>query len=86
MLTVTSQPSVNATPEAGYFFQRCLAVPIVVCLYLFWKAYSGNWGLYIPLQEINLMSGACLLEVGNEGEIPARTWRNLPRRVLRILF
>ncbi|KAH8890922.1 amino-acid permease inda1 [Thozetella sp. PMI_491] len=80
-------PSPGATPDAYYFFEQYLAAPIVIALYLGWKIYTNDWRLYIPVDEMDLKSGARMATPGDddEPEVP-RTWGNLPYRALRALF
>ncbi|KAI6483372.1 hypothetical protein MCOR18_004313 [Pyricularia oryzae] len=78
-------PSPNAKPDAEVFFQSYLAAFIVIGLYVFWKVYSREWSLYVPLADIDLMSGARMAEPSDEPE-EERTWKNLPKRVIKALF
>jgi amino acid transporter len=79
-------PSPNATPDPQAFFQAYLAAPIVLFLYLLWKAISRDWRLYIPLLEIDLKTGLRMLEAHEMDSMPAKTWMNLPYRMVRALF
>lgn len=79
-------PDPNATPDAEVFFQAYLAAPIVLFLYLLWKAISRDWRLYVPLMEMDLKSGVRMLEQHEIDSIPKKTWKNLPYRILRGLF
>ncbi|KAI1417730.1 amino acid permease/ SLC12A domain-containing protein [Hypoxylon sp. FL1857] len=80
-------PSPDAQPDAAAFFQQYLAAPIVIALYLSWKAWSGKWQMWINLNDIDLMAGARPLDIDEEDEImEKRTWANLPLRIVRALF
>lgn len=79
-------PSPNATPDAETFFKSYLAAPIIIALYLGWKTYSGDWRLYVPVHEMDLKTGARIIEVGEEEEEIPRTWANMPYRAFRALF
>ncbi|KAK2039559.1 amino acid permease [Colletotrichum somersetense] len=74
-------PNPNAKPDAEAFFQAYLAAPIVIFLYLLWKAISRDWTLYVPLRDIDLKTGVVLADPSDEPE-PTKTWANLPRRML----
>lgn len=59
----------------------------MLLLYLFWKVYSGDWRLYVKIDEMDLKADACCLTEEEESEAaPAKTWGNLPLRALRSLF
>lgn len=78
-------PTPGAKPDAQVFFQKYLALPIVLVLYLSWKAYSGNWSLYVRVEDIDITDG--LREyIPEEGDNRPKTWANLPMRILRALF
>ncbi|KAI0382949.1 amino acid permease/ SLC12A domain-containing protein [Hypomontagnella monticulosa] len=79
-------PSPSAQPDPAYFFQQYLALPIVIALYLGWKVYSGNWQMWVNLNDIDLNAGARPLEIEDEDEIEKKTWANLPMRILRAAF
>ncbi|KAI1102254.1 amino acid permease/ SLC12A domain-containing protein [Jackrogersella minutella] len=78
-------PSPDATPNAEAFFEQYLAAPIVIALYLGWKAYTGNWQMWVNLNDIDLTAGARPLEI-DEQEEEVKTWANLPMRIFRALF
>lgn len=80
------QPSPTATPDPSYFFQQYLAAPVVIVLYLFWKLYSRDWRLYVPVHEMDLKTGVRLHVPGDDGEVMVRTWANLPMRIVRGLI
>ncbi|KAI4866418.1 amino acid permease/ SLC12A domain-containing protein [Hypoxylon rubiginosum] len=81
-------PSPNAQPDAATFFQAYLAAPIVIALYLFWKAWSGDWRrMWVKLSDIDLNAGARPIEIDDEDEImEMKTWANLPKRLLSAFF
>ncbi|KAK4123460.1 amino acid permease [Parathielavia appendiculata] len=77
-------PSPDATPNAEDFFMSYLAAPIVIALYLGWKAYSRDWRLWIPAEEVDLVTGLRMHIPGDDDEKPMeRTWRNLPKRIIK---
>jgi len=78
-------PSPDATPDAEYFFQQYLAAPIVLSLYLFWKLFSRDWRMFVPLHEMDMKTGVRLHTSDGEPR-PPRTWANLPMRMVRGLF
>ncbi|ROW13085.1 hypothetical protein VPNG_05911 [Cytospora leucostoma] len=53
-------PSPNATPSAEYFFEQYLAAPVVLVLYLFWKLYTRDWRMLVPIAEMDMLAGARL--------------------------
>ncbi|KAK6950198.1 hypothetical protein Daesc_008524 [Daldinia eschscholtzii] len=81
-------PSPHSQPEAAVFFQKYLAAPIVILLYVFWKIWSGSWRqMWVKLNDIDLTAGARPLEIEEENRImEEKTWLNLPYRILRALF
>ncbi|KAK0621264.1 amino acid permease/ SLC12A domain-containing protein [Bombardia bombarda] len=80
-------PDPNATPNADYFFKQYLAAPIVLALYIGWKIKSRDWRLYIPVHELDLMTGARLHVPGEDDEaVIVKTWKNWPYRAFRALF
>ncbi|KAI0010296.1 amino acid permease/ SLC12A domain-containing protein [Xylariaceae sp. FL0662B] len=79
-------PSPNATPSASDFFQQYLAAPLVIALYLFWKIYSGNWRMWVNLDDIDLVSGSRPQEIEEDDIAEKKTWANLPMRILRVIF
>lgn len=68
-----------------YFFQQYLAALVVLALYLFWKVYSRNWRLLVPIHEIDLMAGARLHSVteNEDDELKKQSWF---KRIARGLF
>ncbi|KAG6364902.1 hypothetical protein INS49_006506 [Diaporthe citri] len=78
-------PSPDATPDPEYFFQQYLAAPVVLALYLFWKVYSREWRLLVPIHEIDLMAGARLHSVteDEDDELKKQSWF---KRIVRGLF
>ncbi|KAI1460616.1 amino acid permease/ SLC12A domain-containing protein [Annulohypoxylon moriforme] len=81
-------PSPDATPDAADFFEQYLAAPIVIVLYLGWKVYSGDWQMWVKLNDIDLTAGARPLEIDDDDEDIAeeKTWKNLPIRMFRVFF
>ncbi|KAI0911517.1 amino acid permease [Ustulina deusta] len=78
-------PSPNSTPDAKTFFSSYLAAFVVILLYVFWKLYSRNWRLYVPLKEIDLVSGARPLDP-SEFDDPTEQKGNWGMRIVRALF
>ncbi|KAI1450695.1 amino acid permease/ SLC12A domain-containing protein [Annulohypoxylon stygium] len=81
-------PSPDATPDAADFFEQYLAAPIVIVLYLGWKVYSGDWQMWVKLNDIDLLAGARPLEADEQDDeiMEEKTWKNLPMRIVRALF
>ncbi|KAH6654425.1 amino acid permease [Truncatella angustata] len=78
-------PSPNATPDAEIFFQNFLAAPVILFFYIVWKLYSRDWRMFIRVHEMDLKSGARMLNIDDE-PMPVKTWKNLPMRMVRALF
>jgi len=69
------------------FFQTYLAAPIVLAFYLFWKVWTRDFRLYVPVDQIDLTTGAKLHIPNDEDEVDeVKTWENLPKRMIRSLF
>ncbi|KAI1143990.1 amino acid permease/ SLC12A domain-containing protein [Hypoxylon sp. FL0543] len=80
-------PSPDATPDAAAFFEQYLAAPLVIVLYLMYKAYTGKWQMWVKLNDIDLRAGARPLIIDEEDEImEKKTWANLPMRTIRAFF
>lgn len=81
---------VGGSPDAYYFFQSYLAAPLILALYLFWKLWSRQWRMMVPIAEMDIDTGirANLAELREEAELKKvqKTWKNLPLRVVRGLF
>lgn len=58
---------------------------IVLALYLFWKVYTRDWRLLVPIHEMDLMAGARLLSAadGEDDELKKQPW---VKRIVRGLF
>ncbi|KAI1752355.1 amino acid permease [Xylaria castorea] len=78
-------PTPNSTPDAKTFFSSYLAAFIVLGLYLFWKVYSRDWRLYVPLADIDLVSGSRPLEP-SEFDDPNYKKGHWAMRIVRSLF
>lgn len=82
----TSLWPIGSSASAKIFFQNYMAAPIIIVLYLFWKAYSrGEGGLYRRAHEMDLKSGMRELDL-DPGVVEEMESRSLPRRVLRAVF
>ncbi|ORY69980.1 amino-acid permease inda1 [Pseudomassariella vexata] len=79
-------PSPDAVPDAQTFFKGYMACPIVIVLYLGWKIWTRNWALYVKVHEMDLRSGARMMEPDDEEPMPEKTWKNLPMRMVRALI
>ncbi|KAI1335131.1 amino-acid permease inda1 [Xylariaceae sp. FL0016] len=79
-------PTPDATPDAETFFMSYLAAFIVIFLYLFWKIFTRQWSLYVPLMDIDLVSGARPLDEDDFEEEEKKTWANMPSRILHAFF
>ncbi|CAK7236596.1 hypothetical protein SEUCBS140593_009673 [Sporothrix eucalyptigena] len=78
-------PSPGVKPSASYFFQKYLALPIVIVLYLFWKTYTKDWRLYVRTEDIDILSGLREYEPEEDNHEP-KTWGNLPKRIWNNMF
>ncbi|KAL1888728.1 hypothetical protein Sste5346_009353 [Sporothrix stenoceras] len=78
-------PSPGAKPSASVFFQKFLALPVVLVLYLGWKAYTHDWRLWVPTDEIDIDEGLAIYP-RQVGDSRPKTWKNLPVRMLKALF
>ncbi|TRX90790.1 hypothetical protein FHL15_008369 [Xylaria flabelliformis] len=78
-------PTPNSTPNAQAFFSSYLAAFVVLGLYLFWKVFSRDWKLYVPLADIDLVSGSRPLEP-SEFDDPNNKKGNWAMRIVRALF
>ena len=58
----------------------------MLALYLGWKLYSRDWRMYVPLHEMDLKTGVKMYDIVEHGELPEKTWSNLPMRIVRGLF
>ncbi|KAI1330518.1 amino-acid permease inda1 [Xylariaceae sp. FL0255] len=78
-------PTPDAVPNASSFFEVYLAAPLVIAWWLFWKVWTGNWSWYIPLKDIDLVSGAKPLD---PSEFDEPTLKKAPwyMRIVRSLF
>ncbi|RMD41403.1 hypothetical protein DV735_g3743, partial [Chaetothyriales sp. CBS 134920] len=47
----TSLFPLGGSPDAEVFFQNYLAAVVVVALYIFWKLWSRDWRLLVPIHE-----------------------------------
>ncbi|KAG8627003.1 hypothetical protein KVT40_005948 [Elsinoe batatas] len=79
----------GATAES--FFSAYLAGPVVILLYLIWKAISGEWTKpWVKIAEIDLATGLRddleILAQEDPDAPPPKTWANLPRRLVSGLF
>lgn len=55
-------------------------------LYLGWKIYTRQWKMYVGVHEMDLKSGARMMDPADIEDEPPKTWKNLPYRVVRALF
>ncbi|KAI0200409.1 amino-acid permease inda1 [Astrocystis sublimbata] len=78
-------PSPNAQPDILVFLQQYLAAFVVLALYLGWKIWSRDWRMWVPLAEIDLVSGARPLEP-SEFEDPAAQKGHWAMRIVRAFF
>jgi amino acid permease len=64
-----------------------MAAPIIIAMYLFWKAYSkGEGGLYRRAVDMDLKSGMRELDLDpNDPEVILQQ-QSLGKRLLRIVF
>ncbi|CAK7265378.1 hypothetical protein SEPCBS119000_001482 [Sporothrix epigloea] len=73
-------------PNASDFFQSYLALPVVLVLCFGWKIYSGNWSLFVRVEDIDIMAGLREYEPEEFEKLPIKTWKNLPLRMVQALF
>ncbi|KAI0481586.1 amino acid permease [Xylaria cf. heliscus] len=78
-------PTPSSSPDAQTFFTNYLAAFIVLGLYLFWKLFSRNWKLYVPLADIDLVSGSRPLDP-SEFDDPDYKKGHWAMRIIRALF
>lgn len=77
---------IGADPDAEAFFKSFLAAPIVLFLYICWKAWTlGRGGLFVRSHQMDIQSGLRCLELG---ELPEKrqnplTW---PIKFVKELF
>ncbi|PNS16765.1 Cationic amino acid transporter 1 [Sphaceloma murrayae] len=69
------------------FFSAYLAAPVVIVLYLGWKAYSKSWSSpWVKLAEMDLATGLRddldVVAVEDDPDVVEKTWANLPKRML----
>ena len=81
---------VGGSPDPTAFFQSYLAAPMMIAFYIFWKLWSRDWRLLIPIEEMDINTGMradlqYLREEAEAARIP-KTWANLPLRIVRGLF
>ncbi|KAJ6038834.1 hypothetical protein N7460_007551 [Penicillium canescens] len=76
----------GSSPDAGYFFEQYLAAPLVLALYLFWKVFTKQWRMWVPLQEIDLQAGLRTeLLSGDEDIETPWTLKDFPMKLVRLL-
>ncbi|CAK7235799.1 hypothetical protein SCUCBS95973_009390 [Sporothrix curviconia] len=78
-------PEPGAKPSANIFFQKYLALPVVITLYLGWKIRTRDWRLYVRTEDIDIMEGLCEYEPEEIDETP-KTWKNMPMRAFKTMF
>ncbi|KIX02624.1 uncharacterized protein Z518_08566 [Rhinocladiella mackenziei CBS 650.93] len=78
----TSLFPVGSSPDAETFFEQYLAAPIVIALYLGWKAYTRDWKLFIRSSEMDVTMG---IRRGSL-EIAAEKGRSSWTKALRIFI
>ncbi|KAI2637344.1 amino acid permease [Xylaria nigripes] len=78
-------PTPDATPNAKTFFAAYLAAFVVLGLYLVWKVRSRSWRLYVPLKEIDLVSGSRPLDPSEFEDYEAEKDSGF-KRIVRLVF
>ncbi|RMZ90748.1 hypothetical protein DV736_g2024, partial [Chaetothyriales sp. CBS 134916] len=75
----TSLFPLGGSPDAEAFFESYLAAVVVLALYLFWKLWSRDWRLYVPVQEMDVSHGIRRgsLEAAQMVKVPA--WKSALR-------
>lgn len=51
-----------------------LAAPVVLALYLGWKAYSRDWRFLVPISEMDMTTGLRLFDPAEEEDEPKKSW------------
>ncbi|KAF3391693.1 hypothetical protein F1880_007402 [Penicillium rolfsii] len=75
----------GSSPNANYFFQQYLAAPLILALYLFWKVFTRQWRMWVPLKDIDLQAGLRTeLLVGDEDVETPWSWTNFPMKLVRL--
>ncbi|KAK4190047.1 amino acid permease/ SLC12A domain-containing protein [Podospora australis] len=89
LATFYSAVAPAAKQKEGYgidhFFAEYLAGFVVLALYLFWKIYTKQWRLCIPLHEIDLQTGAKFCDPADK-EVKEKSWRTLPSRIFGLFI
>ncbi|CAI7661142.1 unnamed protein product [Penicillium glandicola] len=66
---------------------RNMAAPPVLAIYIFWKVFTKQWRMRVPLKEIDLQAGLRTeLLSGNKDLETLGTWQNFPMRLVRLLI
>ncbi|CAI7665575.1 unnamed protein product [Penicillium glandicola] len=77
----------GSSPDAKYFFQQYLAAPLFLALYLFWKVFTKQWRMWVPLKAIDLQAGLRTeLLSGDEDVETPWTWKNFSMKLVRLLI
>jgi amino acid transporter len=77
-------PASGASPNAKAFFSSYLAFFTVALFYVGYKIFTRKWRMYIPASEMDLATGAVMLDEPEPKE--PMVWSQLPKRALRNLF
>ncbi|RSL71115.1 hypothetical protein CEP54_001430 [Fusarium duplospermum] len=77
-------PASGAAPNAEAFFSSYLAFFTVALFYVGYKIFTRKWRMYIPASEMDLATGAVMLDEPEPKE--PMVWSQLPKRALRNLF
>ena len=81
---------VGGSPDPYYFFQQYLAAPLILVLYLFWKVFTKDWKMLVPLSEMDVVSGMRVnireLQEMADQRRKEHTLASLPLRIARALF
>ncbi|RMZ78671.1 hypothetical protein DV738_g3764, partial [Chaetothyriales sp. CBS 135597] len=69
----TSLFPLGGSPDAEVFFSNYLAAAVVVVFYLFWKVWSRDWRLLVPIHETDVSHGLRRgsLEISQTPKVPA---------------
>lgn len=68
------QPTADATPDAAAFFEVYLAAPVILALYLGWKAYSRDWRFLVPIKDMDMTTGLRLFDPAEAEDEPEKSW------------
>lgn len=72
---------IGGDPDPEVFFESYLAAPVVLALYLGYKAYTKNWTFFVKVEDMDLDSGRRDFIPPSEPEKKMSVGRRLSRAV-----